>query len=154
MQRFLGFAKFYRRFIRNFSVLAAPLSSLLKKGAKELVWTKGAEEAFVKLKEAFTTVLIVKHPNLEQQFIVEVKASDTGVGVILSQRFGEKPKMHPIGFFSKKLTPAERNYDVGDRELLAIKLTLEEWQHWLEGANQPFVVLTDHKSLEYLQTAK
>lgn len=118
------------------------------------MWTTGVEEAFARLKEAFTTAPILKHPDPKKQFIVEVNASKTGVGAILSQRFGEKPKMHPIAFFSRKLTLAERKYDVGDRELLAIKLTLEEWRHWLEGANQPFVVLTDHKNLEYLQTAK
>lgn len=58
--------------------------------------------------------------------------------------------MYPCAFFSRKLTPAERNYDVGNRELLAMKLALEEWRHWLEGANQPFIILTDHKNLEYL----
>lgn len=63
--------------------------------------------------------------------------------------------MHPNAFFfSKKLRQAERNYDVGNRELLALKLALEEWQHWLEGAQQPFLVLPDHKNLEYLHTAK
>ncbi|KAI2644484.1 Transposon Tf2-6 polyprotein [Labeo rohita] len=62
--------------------------------------------------------------------------------------------MHPCAFFSRKLTPAERNYDVGNRELLAMKLALEEWRHWLEGAKHPFTILTDHKNLEYLRTAK
>ncbi|XP_055370091.1 uncharacterized protein LOC129605033 [Betta splendens] len=55
---------------------------------------------------------------------------------------------------SRKLSPAERNYDIGDRELLAVKVSLEEWRHWLEGADQPFLVYTDHKNLEYLRTAK
>lgn len=57
-------------------------------------------------------------------------------------------------FFSRRLSPAECNYDIGDRELLAIKLSLEEWRHWLEGAVQPFIVWTDHKNLEYLRSAK
>lgn len=50
--------------------------------------------------------------------------------------------------------PTERNYDIGDRELLAIKLALEEWRHWLEGTEQPFLIWTDHKNLTYLRTAK
>ncbi len=54
---------------------------------------------------------------------------------------------HPCAFFSKKLSPAEQNYDIGNRELLAIKLALEEWRHWLEGANHPFEVITFHVSL-------
>ncbi|KAL0149072.1 hypothetical protein M9458_055687 [Cirrhinus mrigala] len=62
--------------------------------------------------------------------------------------------MFPCAFYSHKLSPAEKNYDVGNRELLAIKLALEEWRHWLEGAKHPFTVLTDHKNLEYLRSAK
>lgn len=63
-------------------------------------------------------------------------------------------KLHPCAFLSRKLSPAERNYDVGNRELLVVKVILEEWQHWLEGADQPFLVWTDHKNLEYIRTAK
>ncbi|KAL0158963.1 hypothetical protein M9458_047039, partial [Cirrhinus mrigala] len=73
---------------------------------------------------------------------------------LLSQRQGEPSKMFPCAYFSHKLSPAERNYDVGNHKLLAIKLALEEWRHWLEGAKHPFTVLTDHKNLEYLRSAK
>ena len=52
------------------------------------------------------------------------------------------------------LTRGERNYDVGNRKLLAVKMALEEWRHWLEGAERPFIVWTDHKNLEYLRTAE
>ncbi|KAF7640754.1 hypothetical protein LDENG_00016960, partial [Lucifuga dentata] len=62
--------------------------------------------------------------------------------------------VHPCAYFSHKLSPAEENYDIGNRELLAVKLALEEWRHWLEGAEQPFLVWTDHKNLEYIRTAK
>ncbi|KAL0150894.1 hypothetical protein M9458_053813, partial [Cirrhinus mrigala] len=92
------------------------------------------------------------HPN--EPFIVEVDASNTGVGAILSQRHGDPAKMHPCAYFSRKLSPAERNYDVGNRELLAMKLALEEWRYWLAGAKHPFTILTDHKNLEYLRSAK
>ncbi len=60
----------------------------------------------------------------------------------------------PARFFSHRLSPAERNYDIGNRELLAVKLALEEWRHWLEGSGVPFIVWTDHKNLEYIQSAK
>ncbi len=73
---------------------------------------------------------------------------------MLSQWKGEPPVLHPCAYFSKKLSPAEQNYDIGDRELLAIKLALEEWRHWLEGAQHPFEVITDHKNLQYLRDAK
>ncbi len=87
-------------------------------------------------------------------YIVEVDASTTGVGAILSQQQGNPSRLHPCAFFSRKLSPAERNYDIGNREFLGIKLALEEWRHWLEGAKHPFTVLTDHKNLQYLREAK
>lgn len=80
-------------------------------------------------------------------------ASNTGVGAVLSQRNSEG-KTHPCAFFSKRLSLAEANYDVGERQLLAVKLELEEWKHWLEGAREPFRVWTDNKNLEYLNSAK
>lgn len=86
--------------------------------------------------------------------MVEVDASDLGVGAVLSQRSVEDGKLHPCAFLSHRLSPAECNYDVGNRERLAFKLALEEWWHWLEGAEQPFVVWTDHKNLEYIHSAR
>ncbi len=154
LQRFLGFANFYRRFIRNFSTVAAPLTSMTKKGNQRLTWSHAAHQAFRTLKERFTTAPILHHPNPEQEFIVEVDASSTGIGAVLSQRQGDPPKLYPCAFFSRKLNPAEQNYDVGNRELLAMKAAFEEWRHWLEGARHPFTVLTDHRNLEYLKSAK
>lgn len=60
------------------------------------------------------------------------RISDCGIGAVLSQRHGTPGKLHPCAFFSRKLTPAENNYDIGNKELLSIKATLEEWTHWLE----------------------
>ncbi len=154
LQRFLGFANFYRRFIRDFSAIAAPLTIVTKRHAARLTWSPESRQAFNELKTLFTSAPILRHPDTEREFIVEVDASNTGVGAILSQRHGSPAKMYPCAFFSRKLTAAERNYDVGNRELLAMKLALEEWRHWLEGATHPFLVLTDHKNLEYLRSAK
>ncbi len=89
-------------------------------------------------------------PDPSRKFIVEVDASEVGVGVILSQRSPSDNKVHPCTFFSNRLTPSERNYDIGNKELLAVKLALEEWRHWLEGAGVPFLVWTNHKNLEYI----
>lgn len=94
------------------------------------------------------------HPDLSKQFVVEVDALDVGVGAVLSQCSGSAEKLQPCAFFSRCLSPAEKNYDVGDRELLAVKLVLEEWRHFLEGAEHPFIDWTDHKNLTYLRTAK
>ncbi|KAK3507516.1 hypothetical protein QTP70_028076 [Hemibagrus guttatus] len=154
LQRFLGFANFSWRFIRNYSSVAGPLTSLLRGKPKKLSWTDQAHTAFLQLKDRFTTAPILRHPDPELPFVVEVDASCSGIGAVLSQRHGEPRKLHPCAFHSRKLTAAERNYDVGSRELLAIKAALEEWRHWLEGARHPFQVLTDHRNLEYLQGAK
>ncbi len=154
LQRFLGFANFYRRFIRNYSIVSAPLTSLLKGKPSKLKWTEEAKTAFTTLKEKFTTAPILKHPEPSLPFVVEDDASDCGIGAVLSQRHGQPGKLFPCAFFSRKLTAAERNYDVGNKELLSMKAAIEEWRHWLEGAAHPFQVITDHKNLEYIKSAK
>uniref|UniRef100_A0A3B3HZ14 Gypsy retrotransposon integrase-like protein 1 n=1 Tax=Oryzias latipes TaxID=8090 RepID=A0A3B3HZ14_ORYLA len=153
LQQFLGFANFYRRFIRNYSSIAAPLTRLTSTH-QNFQWTQEAQQAFDHLKKLFVTAPILIQPDPSRQFIVEVDASDSGVGAVLSQKELKTGKLKPCAFFSKKLSSAEQNYDVGNRELLAIKLALEEWRHWLEGAEHPFIVWTDHKNLAYLRTAK
>ena len=117
-------------------------------------WGPEAGEAFQTLKGKFTSAPILVHPDLERQFIVEVDASNTGVGAVLSQRSAWDAKVHPCAFYSHRLSPAERNYDIGNKELLSVKLAIEEWRQWLEGARVPFLVWTDHKNLEYLHSAK
>lgn len=154
VQRFQGFSNYYRRFIKGFSVQIAPISDLTKKGADPENWKPVAIKAFADLKKAFTTAPVLRHPNPELPFLVEVDASDVGAGAILSQRDPGDGKVHPCAFFSKKFSPAERNYDVGNRELLAIKLAFEEWRQWLEGAIHPITVYTDHKNLAYIESAK
>lgn len=145
LQWFLGFANFYRRFIQDYSTLAAPVSALTSLKVS-FEWSPAVDKAFVDLKHRFTTAPILIHPDPSRQFVVEVDASDVAVGAILSQRSSQDQKLHPCAFLSHRLNPAERNYDVGNRELLAVKMALEEWRHWLEGAEQPFLVWTDHKT--------
>lgn len=153
LQRFLGFANFYRRFIRNYSRVAAPLHRLTS-SKQRFLWDAEASEAFDLLKKRFTSAPILTLPDPKRQLVVEVDASDTGVGAVLSQRSIVDNKLHPCAFFSRRLSSAERNYDIGNRELLAVKLALEEWRHWLEGAVHPFLVWTDHRNLEYVRTAR
>ncbi|KAI4874420.1 hypothetical protein NFI96_032055 [Prochilodus magdalenae] len=154
LQRFLGFANFYRRFIQNYSIVAAPLTSLLRGHPKRLKWSPAALSAFSELKGRFTSAPILRHPDPSQPFVVEVDASETGLGAVLSQMLGKPSRLHPCAFYSRKLTPAERNYDLGNRELLAVKAALEEWRHWLEVTLHPFTIFTDHRNLEYMRTAR
>ena len=153
LQRFLGFANFYRRFIRNYSRVATPLTQLTSVKVP-FVWSPAAEGSFATLKCLFSSAPVLTHPDPSLQFIVEVDASDSGVGAILSQRSTVDCKQHPCAFFSRQLSPAEKNYDVGNRELLAVVLALQEWRHWLEGSTHPFIVWSDHKNLSYLRSAR
>ncbi|KAL0183738.1 hypothetical protein M9458_019434, partial [Cirrhinus mrigala] len=123
LQRFLGFSNFYRRFIRNFSSVAAPLTSMVRKGVKRLSWSPAAVQAFKVLKESFTTAPILHHPDPEREFI--------GSGLCYPSVTATLPNSTHAPFSS-----------------------LEEWRHWLEGAKFPFTILTDHRNLEYLRSAK
>lgn len=87
------------------------------------------------------------------QFVVKVDASDVDDGAVSSQRNSQDGRLHSCAYLSKKLSQAEKNYDIDTRELLAVKVALEEWHHWLEGAEQPLLLWTDHKNLKYLRTA-
>ncbi|KAF7642148.1 hypothetical protein LDENG_00263700 [Lucifuga dentata] len=153
VQKFLGFSNFYCRFIRNYSQVASPLTDLTST-KQPFTWSPSAEAAFNTLKQRFTSAPVLVLPDPTRQFLVEVDASDVGVGTILSQHSAVDNKIHPCAFFSHRLSPTERNYDIGNQKLLAVKLALEEWRHWLEGAEQPFIVWTGHKNLEYIKTAK
>ncbi|KAK3556462.1 hypothetical protein QTP70_008257 [Hemibagrus guttatus] len=127
LQCFLGFANFYRRFIRGYSSVASSLTYLLKGKPRKLLWTPQAREAFTRLKQSFTTAPIVRHPEPYLPFVVELDASSCGIGSMLSQRHETPSKLHSCAFYSRKLTAAEANYDVDNREQLSIKATLEEW---------------------------
>uniref|UniRef100_A0A8C5M348 Gypsy retrotransposon integrase-like protein 1 n=1 Tax=Leptobrachium leishanense TaxID=445787 RepID=A0A8C5M348_9ANUR len=153
VQRFLGFANFYRKFIRDFSKQVQPLTALTKKN-NEFTWTPETQTAFKRLQHLFISAPILELPDLTKPFFLEVDASDKATGAILSQRNDSDDKLHPVAFHSKRLSVAEINYDVGDKELLAIKRALEEWRHLLEGTLHPITVYTDHRNLEYLQTAR
>ncbi|KAI2660885.1 Transposon Tf2-9 polyprotein [Labeo rohita] len=153
LQRFLGFANFYRRFIQGFSATAAPLTALTKPSHGDFQLTPKAIQAFKTLCTLFTTAPVLTHPNPDKPFVVEVDASDVGVGAILSQR-GPDGKLHPCSFFSRKFNPTQQRYGVGDRELLAIKWALEEWRHWLQGGGDPFTVWNDHQNLTVIRQTK
>ncbi len=148
--KFSRFCKPLQAIHQRFQQDRAPLTAMTKCHSARLISSPESRQAFDELKTRFTFAPMLRHPDPEREFIVEVDASNTGEGAILSQCHSSPAKMYPCAFFSRKLTAMEQNYEVGNRELLAMKLALEEWRHWLEGAAHPFIILTDHKNLKYL----
>lgn len=149
---FLGFANFYRRFIHNFAHMARPLNDLTKKEV-EWTWEDEQQKAFDSLREAFITAPILALWDPARPTRVEVDASGFATGGALMQQ-GEDGLWHPIAFRSASMDPAERNYEIYDRELLAIIEALKDWRNFLEGLPQPFEIITDHRNLEYWRTAQ
>ena len=86
--------------------------------------------------------------------MLEVDASQAALGAVLSQRNSFSSPLHPVGFYSQTLNAAEINYPIGEKELLAIKCSLENWRHLLEGSTHPITIYTDHRNLQYLKTSK
>ena len=93
-------------------------------------------------------------PDSSRPFRIEADSSDFATGAVLSQESSEDGKWHPVAFLSKSLSDTERNYEIHDKEMLAIIRALEEWRHFLEGAEHSFEIWTDHKNLEYFMSAK
>jgi len=106
--------------------------------------------AFEKLKQRFTTAPILSHFYPDRETVIETDASDFALGVILSQ-FQDKG-LHPVAFHSRKLNSVERNYQIDDKELLAILEAFMEWKHYLYGADKPITVYTDHQNLQHFLT--
>ena len=152
VQSFLGFANFYQRFIYGYSKLASPLICLTKKDVP-FEWTTECQSAFDALKKAFMSDVILRHYNLDLKIIVETDTSDYVSGGILSQ-YDKNDVLHPIAYFSKKHNSAECNYEIYDKELMAIICTFEEWCPELEGSTYLINVITDHKNLEYFMFTK
>jgi hypothetical protein len=152
VQSFLGFANFYRHFIRDYSAIVATLTRLTRKDTA-FVWDIACTDSFATLKHAFTTAPILRHFNYDREAIVETDASDYISAGILSQ-YDDEGILHPVAFFSKKHSPAECNYEIYDKELMTIVRGFEEWRPELEGASHPIKVLSDHKNLEYFMSTK
>jgi len=152
IQSFLGFVNFYRRFIRSFSDTARPLHALTRK-SKKWSWGPPEQKAFEALKTAVTSAPVLAFPSDTGPFRLECDASNFATGAVLSQQ-QEDGAFHPIAFMSKAFTDVERNYQIYDKEMLAIIRALEEWRHFLEGATEQIEIRTDHKNLAYFRTAQ
>jgi len=103
---------------------------------------------------AVTTAPVLVSPQDSEPFHIKADSSNFASGAIFSQQLPGEEKWHPIAFYSKSLSPVEQNYKIYDKEMLIIIHALEEWRHFLKGAQHPVEIWTDHKNLEYFMTAK
>ncbi|KAI4380112.1 hypothetical protein MLD38_006336 [Melastoma candidum] len=142
VRSFHGLAGFYRRFVRDFSTIASPLTDIIKKDVG-FRWGTEQEKAFKTLKEKLSSAPLLMLPDFSKPFEIECDASGIGIGSVLMQ------EKRPIAYFSEKLNGAALNYSTYDKELYALVRALETWQHYLWS--QEFVIHTDHESLKHLK---
>ena len=152
MQKILGLANYYRRFVKDFAKIARLLHKMTRKENK-WSWREKQQKAFEKLKERFTTEPVLVTPDLDKEMRVEADVSDFAMEEVLSMKC-EDEKWRPVAYISKSLNEAKRNYEIYDKEMLVIIWCLEAWRHFLEGAKDWFEIWTDHKNLEYFMKAQ
>jgi len=151
VRSFIGFANFYRPFIPRFADLSAPLTRLMRKDAV-FKWDDDCQQAFSELKDLFINAPILAHFEEDRKTVVEADASGWATGAVLSQ-YGPDGQLRPCAYLSQKLSPAESNYEIHDKELLAIVRALREWRPELKMVPR-FTIVTDHKNLRYFGKAQ
>eukprot|EP00122_Pirum_gemmata_P008164 Pgem_evm1s7520 len=146
LQAFLGFANFYRIFIKNYAVITKPLTKLVG-STVQFNWGSEQTSVFELLKTAFTTAPILRPFNPNLPVIVETDASILGYGCILSNVYNDGP--HPCAYISKQFSPTQANWHVPDLEFFAIHEAFRLWRQYLLPCEHKITVLTDHKNLTY-----
>ena len=147
IRSFLGLCGFYQRFVPDYATIATPLTNLLHKSC---TWTWGSEQekAFATLKQRLLQAPVMIIPDVKQPFLLHTDASEVGIGATLSQT-DSAGQLRLVSCMSRKLNPAEKNYPVHEKEMLALVNALEHWRHYLLGAQVQ--VRTDNSALRYLQ---
>ena len=149
----LGTFGYNRPFVKGYAGVICPLTHLLKKDVP-FIWTPECTKAIQTLKELVKGDPVLMCPDHNRPFTLKVDASQYALGAVLSQQ-NDAGRLQPVGYFSKTLIPAERNYNVYDRELLTLVRSLEHWRHLLMGTSHPIEVFTDHEGLtKYRQPQK
>jgi hypothetical protein len=142
VRSFHGLASFYRKFIRNFSSICAPILDTIKKEHKYFNWTEEAEKGFRVLKEKITEQPILVLPDFKKKFQVKCDASGVAIGAVLSQ------DNKPVAYFSEKLNDVKRKYSTYDKEFYVVIQALKKWRHYL--ILKEFVLYTDNQALQFI----
>ena len=151
VKSFIGLVGYYRQFIPNFAVKAAPLTDLTRKGQPNQVkWSQEQEYAFNTLMKMISVSPILKLPDLQQVFTLRTDASDRGIGTVLLQE--ENNVKWPVAYASRKLLAREEAYATVEKECLALVWAIQKFQRYLYG--KQFIIETDHQPLLYLNKAK
>jgi hypothetical protein len=136
---FLGLRRYYRKFVKNYGKIAAPLTALLKN--KFFTWTPAAAQAFQTLKTTMCTTLVLALPDFTKTFVLECDASGKGIDDVLMQ------EGRPLAFTSKQLSERNLGKPIYEKEMLAILHVIDLWRPYLMG--KCFQINTDHQSLKY-----
>ena len=153
LMRFLGMAGYYRKFCKNFSGIAEPLTNLLKKSTK-FKWNDKCQDAFDRLKAILKSAPVLLAPDFDKCFKLAVDASDVGIGAVLLQE-DNNGIGHPVCYFSKKFNKHQRNYSTIEKECLALILAIQQFEVYLTtSSTSPIVVFSDHNPLSFLHKLK
>ena len=147
--RFLGMVGWFSKFIPNCATISEPLYSLRRKSVR-FTWSDECENAFLELKDKLSSAPCLAHPDPTGDYELHTDASGVGLGACLNQVQGGI--LRPIGYSSRTLNSAERNYSATEREILAVVWALEKWRPYIEGKH--VVVVTDHMALTWIFTTK
>lgn len=145
LRAFLGLASWYRRFVENFAKITPPLTKLLRKGIK-WEWKDSQDRAFQRLKDKLCHTPVLACPNFEYPFVLQVDASDEGLGAALTQQLKQGEVV--IAYGSRLLTEGERKFTVTEKECLALVWAVKKFRPYLEGYH--FIALSDHQALKWL----
>ena len=152
LMRFLGMAGYYRKFCKNFSGIAEPLTNLLKKSTK-FKWNDKCQDAFDRLKAILKSTPVLLAPDFDKYFKLAVDASDVGIGAVLLQEDNNGID-HPVCYFSKKFNKHQKNYSTIEKECLALILAIQQFEVYLTSSISPIVVFSDHNPLSFLHKLK
>jgi RNase H-like domain found in reverse transcriptase/Reverse transcriptase (RNA-dependent DNA polymerase) len=148
VQCFLGFMGYYHYFIKRYSQIAWPLLDLTKK-ATSWHWGESQQKAFDKLKTRMCNWPFLMNPDQSKMFYLQTGASSIGAGAVLTQEVEGSKKCKPVTYFSCIFSPAESNYNIYEKEFLAVIKAIKHWRAHLIWTEKPFIIETDHKNLTY-----